>query len=235
MSARRLEPGPQTVDEVLAALREVADASRLPGMAHVGIRTERALGVSVPNQRKLGRRIGTNHRLALALWRTRVHEARMLASMIDDPAAVTEPQMERWVRDFDSWDICDQVCDNLFARTPFAQDRALVWAEREQEFVRRAGFALIAAMAVVRKDLPDRELAAFLPVIEAHADDDRNYVRKAVNWALRNIGKRSPGLNRRAIASAKRIRAQGTRSARWIAADALRELQGEALQARLRR
>jgi 3-methyladenine DNA glycosylase AlkD len=222
------------VDEVMAALREVADGTRLPGMARVGIRTEHALGVSLPDQRKLARRVGRNHRLALALWRTRVHEARMLASMIDDPASVTEAQMARWVRDFDSWDICDQVCDNLFARTSFAHDRAFAWPEREQEFVRRAGFALMAAMAVVRKDLPDRDFVAFLPVIEAHAGDDRNYVRKAVNWALRNIGKRSVGLNRRAIASAKRIRAQGTRSASWIAADALRELQGDAVQARLR-
>ena len=148
------EPGPQTVDEALAALREVADPSRLPGMAHVGITCAHALGVSLPNQRALARRIGTNHRLALALWRSGVHEGRMLASMVDDPAAVTETQMERWVRDFDSWDICDQVCDNLFSRTPFARERAFAWAERDEEFVRRAGFALMAVMAVRRATSP---------------------------------------------------------------------------------
>ena len=234
MTRGRTEEGPRTVEEALAALRKIADPDRLTEMSRVGIRCEHALGVSLPNQRALARRIGTNHRLALGLWRSRMHEGRMLASMIDDPEAVTPSQMERWVRDFDSWDICDQVCDNLFSRTPLARERAFAWAERDEEFVRRAGFALMAVMAARRSSLRDRDLAAFLPVIEAHADDDRNYVRKAVNWALRDIGKRSLGLNRRAIASAKRIRAQGTRSARWIAADALRELQGDAVQTRLR-
>jgi 3-methyladenine DNA glycosylase AlkD len=222
------------VREVLKELNAMADRSRLSGMARYGIATDKALGVAVPNLRALGKRLGRDHDLAERLWETEIHEARMLASMIDDPAAVTEAQMEAWVHDFDSWDLCDQVCGNLFDRTRFVFRKAVEWSGREDEFVKRAGFALVAWAAVHRKDLADAEFEAFLPIIRAEATDDRNYVRKAVNWALRQIGKRSPGLHRKAIETAERIAKMDSRAARWIASDALRELTSEPIVERMR-
>ena len=219
---------------VLGKLNEVSDRSRLPGMARYGIATGRALGVAVPELRKLAKALGRDHDLAVELWVSEIHEARILASMIDDPRQVHESQMEAWVRDFDSWDLCDQVCGNLFDRTAYAFRKAAEWSAREDEFVKRAGFALMASAAVHRKDVDDATFEVFLPIIQAQATDDRNYVKKAVNWALRQIGKRSPGLNGKAIAIAKQIQTLDARSARWIASDALRELESAAVQARLR-
>ena len=193
-------------------------------MARFGITADRALGVRVPDLRRLARRLAPDHELALALWDTGVHEARILASMIDDPAAVTEPQMERWAADFDSWDLCDQCCGNLFDRTPFAAAKAAEWSGRDEEFVKRAGFALMAWMAVHRKDEPDEAFRAFVPFIEREAHDDRNFVKKAVSWALRQIGKRNARLRGAAIAAAERISRDESRAARWIARDVLREL-----------
>jgi 3-methyladenine DNA glycosylase AlkD len=213
----------------------MADPSRRPGMAKVGINVRRALGVSIPELRRLARRIGVDHELAQTLWTTGVHEARILAGMVDDPARVTSAQMDAWAKDFDSWDLCDQVCGCLFDRTSRARTKAEAWIRRDQEFVRRAGFTLIAGLAVHRPDVRDRDLAELLPLIEASAADDRNYVKKSVSWALRQIGKRSSGLNRRAIASSKRIAKSESPGARWAARDALRELTGEAVQDRLRR
>jgi len=222
------------VEQVLAELRRVADPTRRPGMARVGINVDRALGVSIPNLRKLGRRYRTDHVLALALWGTEMHEARILASMVDDPAEVTRNQMEDWVADFDSWDLCDQVCSNLFDSTPFAKAKAREWARRPQEYVKRAGFTLIAAFAARDQTSPDRVFTAWFPVIRRGASDERNYVKKAVNWALRGIGKRNLALNSAAIAEAELLAASEHRSARWIARDALRELRSDAVQARLR-
>jgi 3-methyladenine DNA glycosylase AlkD len=217
---------------VLVELRRIGDASRLPGMARYGINVDRALGVSIPDLRRIARGLRPDHDLALALWATGVHEARILASMADDPARVTSAQMQAWARDFDSWDLCDQVCANLFVDTRHAFAKAETWSRRRATFVTRAGFSLIAAIAVHRKDVDDERVAAFLPLIEARADDDRNYVWKAVNWALRQIGKRSPALNAQAIATAERIRARGTRAGRRIANDALRELSSDAVRGR---
>ena len=222
------------VDQVLAELRSVADPTRLPGMMKVGINVDRALGVSIPNLRKLGRRHRTHHALALALWETKVHEARILASMVDDPGLVSREQMEDWVADFDSWDLCDQVCSNLFDATPFAVEKARQWTRRPEEYVKRAGFTLIAALAVHDHSSPDRAFTAWFPAIRRGASDERNYVKKAVNWALRGIGKRNLALNAAAIAEAKVLAASEHRSARWIARDALRELQSDAVQERLR-
>ena len=210
-------------EAVIAELRAMADPGRREGQARVGIQVDRALGVSIPDLRRLARRLGRDHALALALWDSGVHEARILAGMVDDPSLVTPGQMERWVLDFDSWDVCDQVTE-LFERTSYAWSLAFQWAGRDEEFVRRAAFALIARMAVHRKLTPDDEFVAFFPLIRAAAGDDRNYVKKAVNWALRQLGKRSPFLREAAITCAERIQADGTRSGRWIAADALREL-----------
>lgn len=204
-------------------------------MSRFGIDTHAALGVTVTELRALARRIGRDHDLAEALWDSGIHEARILASMVDDPSRVTEPQMERWVSDLGSWDLCDQLCGNLFDRTPFAFDKALAWSRREEEFVKRAGFALMASSAVHRKDLPDARFEAFFPAIKSQATDDRNYVKKAVSWALRQIGKRSLGLNRQAIATARQIDRIDARPARWIARDVLRELESAAVPERLRR
>ena len=219
---------------MLRKLDAVADRSRLAGMARYGIQTDRALGVAVPDLRRLARSIGTDHALAADLWATEIHEARMLAAMVDDPALVTGTQMEVWVREFDSWDLCDQVCSNLFDRTSLAFVKAAEWTRREEEFVKRAGFTLMATAAVHRKDVDDVEFLAFLPLIRAEATDERNYVKKAVNWDLRQIGKRSPKLNRRSIETAKEIAGLDSRAARWIASDALRELTSAPVQERLR-
>ena len=220
---------------VLEQLRELGDPSRLSGMRRYGINTRRALGISVTELRGLARHIGKDHDLALALWDSRFHEARILASMLDDPAAVTESQMQTWVLDFDSWDLCDQVCGNLFDRTPYAFDEAVRWSSREEEFVKRAGFALMAWTAVHRKDVPDERFETFLPLISAQATDERNYVKKAISWALRQIGKRSATLHAHAIRTAEQIQQLDARTARWIANDVLRELRGPAVQARLAR
>jgi 3-methyladenine DNA glycosylase AlkD len=204
-------------------------------MARFGIRPRAAvLGVSMVSLRRLGKEIGTDHGLALELWRSGIHEARILATIVDDPARVTESQAERWVRSLDSWDICDQLCSNLLVRTPFAHRAALAWTRRDEEFVKRAGFALMAALAVHDTAAPDRAFERFLPAIRREATDDRNFVKKAVNWALRQIGKRNRRLNEGAIETAERIAAMDSRAARWIAADALRELRGEAVQVRFR-
>lgn len=216
-------------------MRATADRTRLEGMSRFGIDTRNALGVTVTELRGLARRLGRNHDLAAALWESEIHEARILATMVDDPAHVTEAQMERWVSDLGSWDLCDQLCGNLFDRTPFVSDMALRWSRREAEFVKRAGFALMASSAVHRKDLPDARFEMFLPAIRAQASDDRNYVKKAASWALRQIGKRSLGLHRKAIATARQIERIDSRSARWIARDVLRELESAAVRERLRR
>jgi 3-methyladenine DNA glycosylase AlkD len=226
---------PWTVEAVVAELRSMADPSSLEGMARFGIRTDRALGgVGMPRMRALAKRVGRDHELGLGLWATGIHEARLVATMVDDPAAVREAQMEAWVADLDSWDVCDGLCGNLFDRTPFAFAKAVDWSERQEEFVKRAGFAMMAELAVHDKAAPDERFAALLPVIEREAPDRRNYVRKAVNWALREIGKRNLVLNEAAVATARRILEEGPRAARWVASDALRELAGESVQRRLR-
>jgi 3-methyladenine DNA glycosylase AlkD len=203
-------------------------------MARFGINPDHALGVRIPDLRRVAKDLGRDHHLAGALWATGIHEARILAGMVEEPDRVTEAQMERWARAFDSWDLCDQVCGNLFDRTPHAVRKARQWAGRQEEFVKRAAFALMAWMAVHDRDLHDRVFLDFLRVIEREAGDDRNYVKKAVNWALRQIGKRNVRLHRAAIHTAERIARQGSRAASWVASDALRELRSDAVVRRLR-
>jgi 3-methyladenine DNA glycosylase AlkD len=210
--------------QVIDDLRSLENPAGRDGQARFGIRPKRALGIAVPPLRAMAKRIGRDHKLALRLWRTGIHEARILASMIDEPLAVTEDQMEVWARDFDSWDLVDQCCGNLFDKSPLAWTKAVEWSGRDAEFVKRAGFSLMAYLAVHDKRASDDALAAFSPLIEREAWDGRNFVKKAVNWALRQIGKRNRPLNRLAVQCALRIQKQGTSSARWIAADALREL-----------
>jgi 3-methyladenine DNA glycosylase AlkD len=193
-------------------------------MARFGIDTSSAIGVAVPELRLLARRLGRNQKLAEQLWASGIHEARTLASLVADPNTIARSTMDRWTRDFQSWDICDACCCNLFDRTPYAWQKIGKWARSEHEYVRRAAFSTLAGLAVHDKDAPDRLFLNALALIERYAFDERNFVRKAVNWALRNIGKRNARLLPAAIACARRIRLQDTQSARWIAADALREL-----------
>ena len=223
-----------TAMEVLERLREKARADRLDGMARCGIVTENRLGVSVPDMRRLAKELGKDHGLALQLWKTGVQEARILAALMDDAHAVTEEQMEEWVKDFNSWDVCDQVCMNLFDKTPHAWKKVRDWSTREEEFVRRAAFSLIACLAWHDKKADDKMFVDLLPVIQDAATDERNYVKKAVSWALRHIGKRNLSLNREALQTARLIQKIDSRAARWIASDAIRELEGEAVQRRLK-
>ncbi|MCX5754110.1 MAG: DNA alkylation repair protein [Candidatus Krumholzibacteria bacterium] len=218
---------------IVAELESFANPANVVGMARYGIRAENALGISAPQLRGMAKKIGHDHALALDLWASGIHEARNLAGLVDDPVEVTEAQLERWVKDFDSWDICDGVCGNLFDKTPFAYEKAVAWSARPEEFVKRAGFVLMAALAVHDKKAPDGRFRKFLPLIERESADERNFVKKAVNWALRQIGKRNRALHRDAIAAAKRIRKIDSRSARWIAADALRELESDAVRERV--
>ena len=214
----------QSVENVLGKMRSVANPKSLEGMSRFGINTKKAYGVSIPNLRTLAKEIGKNHELALQLWTSQIHEARILASMIDDPRMVTEKQMEDWVKDFDSWDLCDQCCGNLFDKTKMASEKVIVWSRREEEYVRRAGYVLMAELAVHDRDAPNKEFVEFLSIIEGNPIDERNFVKKAVNWAIRQIGKRNQYLNRAAIRTAKRIQQADSKAARWISSDALREL-----------
>jgi 3-methyladenine DNA glycosylase AlkD len=222
-----------TVAKIVAELEAHANPANVAGMARYGINPKRALGVSIPRLRAMAKEIGRDHALARELWASGIHEARILAGLVDDPAKVTAAQLERWVGDFDSWDVCDGVCSNLFDKTPFAWEKAVAWSARSEEFVKRAGFVLMAALAVHDKKAPDERFRKFLPLIEREAADERNFVKKAVNWALRQIGKRNRALNGDAVAAAKRIRKIDSKSARWIAADALRELESGAVRERL--
>jgi 3-methyladenine DNA glycosylase AlkD len=224
-----------TVDQILAKLESLGVEEDRAGMARFGINTEKAYGIRIPVLRKMAKEIGTNHELAQALWNTEMHEARILASMIDDPKRVCEAQMEAWVKDFNSWDLCDQVCGNLFDKTELAFDKAVEWAGREEEYVKRAGFAIIAWAAFHVKTAPDSVFEDYFPIIAREATDERNFVKKAVNWALRNIGKRNLALNAKAIEAARDIEQIEDKTAQWIAKDALRELTSEKVQERLKK
>jgi 3-methyladenine DNA glycosylase AlkD len=224
-----------SVKEVLDKLRSKARPDQLSGMARYGISIERRLGVSVPDMRKLAKEIGKDHNLASELWKTGIAEARMVAAMVDDPDKLSEEQMEEWVKDFNSWDVCDGVCLNLFEKNQLAWKKIIDWSAREQEFVKRAAFSLIACLAWHDKKASDKKFIELLPVIIRGATDERNFVKKAVNWALRNIGKRNLNLNEAALNTAKAIERLDSRAARWVASDTLRELNSEAVQARLRR
>ncbi len=225
----------EKLNHVLAQLLALADTKSLPGMARFGIHTNGRLGIPVPRLRKIAKESGKDHQLALALWETGIPEARILASMVDDPARVTNAQMDAWVRDFNSWDICDGVCGNLFDKTPFAWEKIGEWAADRSEFVRRAGYVLIACLVVHDKGAPDEAFTALFPIIKAGASDPRNFVRKAVNWAVRGIGKRNLTLNKAAIVLSDEILTIDDKTARWIARDALRELKGSKVQDRLRK
>jgi len=219
-----------TSEQIIANLKQYANAQAIDGMARFGIRPTQALGVSIPTLRKMAKEIGRNQVLALELWDSGIHEARILASMIAEPRLVSAGQMEEWVNDFDSWDLCDQVCGNLFDKTPYAYQKAVQWSQQEQEFVRRAGFVMMAELAVHDKQAPDEAFLPFFPLIKQYADDERNFVKKAVNWALRQIGKRNDLLRGLALACAYDIQRMDSKTARWVAKDALKELQAREIK-----
>ena len=220
-------------NQIIKKLKSLKNPENVAGMARFGINPNNTYGVSIPTLRKMAKESGKDHSLAQELWASRIHEARILAGFVDDPKLVTAEQMENWVKDFDSWDICDQVCSNLFDRTPFAHKKAIEWSNREEEFVKRAGFVLMAALSVHDKKAQDDEFLIFLPIIKREATDERNYVKKAANWALRQIGKRNSTLNKKSIETAKEIQKLGSKSARWIASDAVRELTSKSVQDKL--
>jgi 3-methyladenine DNA glycosylase AlkD len=224
-----------TAAELLQLIDGLASDTVRKSMQRFGIDTTNARGITTPVLKQIARKIGPNHRLAAQLWATGVFEARVIAAFVAEPAQVSPAQMERWVGDFDSWAICDACCCYVFRRTPHAWKKAVTWSARKGEFVKRAGFALMAYLAVHDRQAEDARFVALLPTIERESSDNRPFVRKAVNWALRQIGKRNSRLNARAIEAGERIRKNGTPAGRWIAADALRELRGDQVQARLLR
>ncbi|MBU0476655.1 DNA alkylation repair protein [Patescibacteria group bacterium] len=222
--------------EILKEFKSLSNPENVAGMARFGIKSKSKIyGIRIPELRRIAKKTGKDHKLALELWSSRIHEARILASMIDESEKVTKEQMEDWVKDFDSWDVCDQVCGNLFDKTEFAFQKAIEWADRKEEFVKRASFAIIAWLAVHNKKMEDKKFLKLFVLIKKASTDERNFVKKAVNWALRQIGKRNLNLNKRAIALAKEIKKIDSKSAKWIAADAIRELTSEQVQERLRR
>jgi 3-methyladenine DNA glycosylase AlkD len=233
---RRHHVAMNRLDHALALLHDNARTrpEDLAGMAKFGMDVERRIGVPVPALRKLGRTLGRDHELALGLWDTGIPDAQILAGLVADPARLTSGQMDAWARSIRSWDVCDGACLNAFVHSPLAWEKVAAWTRDAQEFVRRAGFALLATLAVHDRQSDDARFVDALAHIEAAADDARNFVMKAVNWALRGIGKRNAALNAAAIDQALRLQARGTRAARWIAADALRELRSDAVQSRLR-
>ncbi len=236
---------PERLTTVMAEIVSKGSDENRAGMRRYGINVEHAAGVSVYELRRMARTLGTDHHLALALWDTGNHEARILASMVDDPRAVTREQMEAWAAAFDSWDVCDQVTSNLFDKTPWAYEQVQTWSAAPGEWVKRAAFATAAALAVQDKAAPDERFLEILALVRREAGDDRPYVKKAVNWALRNIGKRNLRLHEEAVATAEAILAEAevaaaadrkdpaARSARWVARDALRELRSEKALRRL--
>jgi 3-methyladenine DNA glycosylase AlkD len=221
-------------EDILKRLKALSNPKAVEGMARYGINPENIYGISIPNLRGMAKETGRDHYLAQQLWESGIHEARILASMIDNPRMTTEEQMDSWVRDFDSWDVCDQCCMNLFEKTESAYRKAVDWSAREEEFVKRAGFVMMARLAVSDKKASDSQLELFFPIIKLGATDNRNFVKKAVNWALRQIGKRNHSLNLKSIEVARDISRMDSRSAKWIASDVLRELTSQAVQDRLK-
>ena len=234
-SGTQKNAAPWTKTAVLRELRGLADPKVRAKMEYFGVHVPKAYGISAPVLHQFAKHIGKDYRLARQLWTTGIHEARILATLIGESEKVTAAEMDRWARDFDAWDVVDAACCYLYAHAKPAWSKAAAWSRRREEFVKRASFSLIAYLSYKDEAVPDARFVRFLRVIEREAHDERNFVKKAVNWALRNIGKRNKRLNREAIRAAERIRLQGSRPALWIATDALRELKSAAVQERLQR
>lgn len=222
-------------EEIIKELESLSNPEDVEGMARFGINHKKTYGVRMPELRRIAKKAGKDHELAEKLWDAGYGETKILAGLIEDPKMVTNDQMEKWVAGFDSWDVCDQCCINLFRKTPFAYRKVFEWSTREEEFVKRAAFAMIAVLAVHDKKAEDNKFEEFLPLIIKESSDSRNFVKKAVNWALRQIGKRNINLNKRAVEVAEEISTMGFKSAKWIASDAIRELESEKVQERLKK
>ena len=222
-----------TYQEIIKTLKSNANPKNIEGMSRFGITAKNKLGIRIPVLRSLAKETGKDHKLALQLWNSKIHEAKILASMVDEIDKVTKTQMDSWIKDFDSWDVCDQVCMNLFDKTPYAFKKAVEWTKRKPEFEKRAGFALMACLAWHDNTSADKEFIKFFPYITKHSTDNRNFVKKAVNWALRQIGKRNKNLNKEAISVAKKIQKANNKTAKWIANDALKELTSEKIQEKI--
>ncbi len=221
------------LSEIIKELEKLANPENVKGMARYGIVSKNVYGIGITDMVRIARGIGKDHNLALQLWDSGIYECRILACLTDDSKQITEEQMESWVKDFDSWAVCDECCNKLFDKSPLAYQKAVEWSRRKEEYVKRAGFVLMATLAVHDKKAGDVKFIPFLPLIKEAATDERNYVKKAVNWALRQIGKRNLALNKLAINAGEEIRKIDSRSAKWIAADALRELRSKAVLDRL--
>ena len=224
-----------TAEEILTKLKAKARPDQLSGMARYGMKTEHRLGVQIPEIRRIAKETGKNHQLALELWKTGIAEARILAGMVDEPEKVTEQQMDDWVEDVDSWDIGDQTCMNLFEKSPLAWKKIAEWSQRPEEFVKRTAYGLLACLAWHSKTATDTQFTQFFPVIAHGAQDERSSIKKAVSWALRNIGKRNQNLNKESIKLAEEIRKSNTKPTKWISSDATRELQSQPIQNRLKK
>ena len=224
-----------TTKNILNELKNLGRPDALPFLAKYGINAQKAFGVPLPGLRKFAKVIGKDHNLALQLWDTEIHDARLLASMIAEPDKTTKTDMNYWAKNFYSWDVCDQFCNNLFVYTPYAYDKAIEWSKKKPEYFKRAGFVLMATSAVHKKDWNDEMFHTFFSIIKKESTDERNFVKKAVNWALRQIGKRNIELNKKAVQIAYDIGDMDSKSAKWIAKDALRELTSDAVSERLKK
>jgi len=222
-------------EDVIARLKALSNPGAVEEMARFGINPAKSYGVSTPNLWALAREIGTDHGLAQELWASGIHDARLVACLIADPQAITGEQMDGWAGDFDSWAVCDHCCNQLFARSSYAWNKAVAWSSSEREYVKRAAFVIMACLVVKDKKAADERFEAFFPIMVREAWDDRNYVKKGVNWALRQVGKRNSNLNQRAIETAREIGKLDSKSARWIASDGIRELTSDSVQERLQR
>ena len=222
------------VREILNKLQKQSRPNALPHLAKYGINIDAAYGVSIPDLRKLAKESGKSHSLAIALWKTGIHDARILASMVDERELVTEKQMNEWVRDFNSWDLCDQCCNNLFVFTVHSEKKALEWSKNKKEFIKRAGFVLMAVQAVHHRDKTNDKFINYFDIIKREAYDERNFVKKAVNWALRQIGKRNWELNTMALEVCDELRKKDSKAARWIALDAIKDLKSETAERRIK-
>ncbi len=223
------------VADALAWLEKHSKKSVRDGMARYAIPNDKALGVLMGDIQKLAKVLGRDHALALELWKTDVYEARMLGAYVDDPTLVTPAQMDAQARDFDNWAICDTLCFALWVRTPHAFAKIRKWATHKDEYVKRASFALLASMALKHKESTDADYLPTLPLMEKAAADERNFVKKAVSWALRGVGRRSVTLNKASLVLAKKLAASKDATPRWIGKDALRELSSAAVQKRLKK
>ena len=222
-------------EKVMKQLKSMGDPKNIEGMGRFGIKTDNNLGVSVTTIRNYAKKIGKNHELAVNLWESGIRDARMVAACIEDPNTVSEEQVDKWVRDLDSWDICDHCCGHFFDQTPFAYKKVREWTKSNELFVKRAGFSLIAWLAVHDKKKNDSEFESFLKIIKRESTDERNYVKKAVNWALRQIGKRNYKMNKKALSISKEIQKLDSKAAKWIASDAIRELTSDKVQEKLKK